>query len=936
LAVYTCVFYQLTQNYDTADVPGLSGNAVSIQLVNTLLSDTTGSQPEGLQSSLVNYVEQCVRYLQAVIAADAPAEAPSAALTAAIQLKDVSDDDIIQLSVALVLERQGLLCDPVLRGLGDDGLRVESLIPAVTEAPASTVNGDTTDQDTDTTPSLVPFAREMETVFATDDWCLRIGVGAADPASIVQSRTPSLWAVRMSLSGATSAGGLDFTIGDNPVHYAPRPVATALKTFNADIAPYETGQPFPDGDPKTISFSGVDPNLWYADFLTAVDTFLTAPYATPAFVLDKLLNLDDNTDASGNKGYLAKMLDYKADLAESMATTLLSIYANGGDDSYLKTAAAEKFKQALLSQLSTLNTLTSVSVFPVTGAKYDKSLKTGVVSPPRFYGQPQATSVQDSTQKENNYSFSTAKVPLTKSTGDGNSALTFLFDSRYADRRAFVTMDLAYSLTHLEFDIRSVSGIKKYEQSSWISFLTGPYQRPIGDSGKDFTFPILLRALPTPPTMVAQNGSPIKTDKDGYAAVSDNAEASDLRRWSYEFSYLRSRAAQDRVLATVEFNQPPDTKDMLNASGESAAEALYRALAQFQAIYPAVAQDLDTYLRPLNGDSDPNAQETLDAQYAVAALVNVVKNVTDKYKAWVNPSMKMAGDEAAPRVVYQFEVGLNESTDPDNRAIVEVVPLSFTIDNRSVTNFLPLACVEIDPKNYDAELVSHTKEGFATYQYRLKTDNGEEPTYLSYAKALNIAERTIQFPKLDIFALQSGWSAVQVNRNQRLAPEGGPETSREFTFLSDEVRFADPMRPFLVYPSFPLGTGTKPESMETWLSNFFTLLLTPDATIPFTQSTLIKIEARYSYRTAESVADLPCTVLPLSLLPPTTTEGEIAPPFVAAMAAKVQRWFDTALPVVGTSSAFSFQLSVFSDSGKSDMPILQVRSLTLPAALVSH
>ncbi|NDY74239.1 hypothetical protein DO021_20415 [Desulfobacter hydrogenophilus] len=936
LAVYTRVFYQLTQNYDAAGVPGLSGNAVSIRLVNTLLSDRTGSQPEGLHSSLVNYVEQCVLYLQAIVAAGTPVEAPSAVLTASVQLKDVSDDDIIQVSVALVLERQGLLCDPALRGLGNLGLRVESIIPAVTEAPASTVQSDVIDQDTDTTPSLVPFARGMESVFATDDWCLRIGVGSVDPASTVQSRTPSLWAVRMSLSGATSASGLDFTIGANPLHYAPRLVATALKTFNADIAPYETGQPFPAGNPQRISFSGVDPNQWYADFLTAVDTFLTPPYTTSVFVFDKLLNLDDGANASGNKGYLAKMLDYKADLAESMATTLLSIYANSSDNSHLKRAAAEKFKQALLGKLSTANTLTSISVFPVTGAKYDKSLNKDVVSPPRFYGQPQATTVKDPEQKKNNYSFSTAKVPLTKSTEEGNSALAFLFDSRHATRGAFVTMDLAYSLTHLEFDIRNVSGIKKYEQSNWISFLTGPYKRHIGDAGKDFTFPILLRALPTPPTMVAQSGSPIKTSKDGYAAVSDGAEASDLRRWSYEFSYLGSRAAQDRMLVTVEFNRPPDTKDILNASSKSTAEELYRALAQFQAIYPAVAQDLDTYLRPLNGDSDPTAQEMLDAQYALAALDNVVKNVTDKYKAWVNSSIKMAEDESAPRVVYQFEVGLNESTDADNRAIVEVVPLSFTLDNKSATNFLPVAHVEVDPKNYDAELVSSTEAGFATYQYRLKDDNGEEPTYLSYDKALTIAKRTIQFPRLDLFALQSGWSAVQVTRNQRLSPEGGPETSKEFTFLSDEVRFADPMRPLLVYPSFPLGTGNKPESMKTWLSNFFTLLLTPDTTIPFTQSILIKLEARYSYRTAELVADLPCTILPLSLLPPTNTEGKISPPFVTAVATAVQHWFDTAYPVVGTSSAFSFQLSVFSDSGKNDMPILQVRNLTIPAALVSH
>jgi hypothetical protein len=54
------------------------------------------------------------------------------------------------------------------------------------------------------------------------------------------------------------------------------------------------------------------------------------------------------------------------------------------------------------------------------------------------------------------------------------------------------------------------------------------------------------------------------------------------------------------------------------------------------------------------------------------------------------------------------------------------------------------------------------------------------------------------------------------------------------------------------------------------------------------------------------------------------------------VSAVAQQWFDTQKPVNNATSQFQFGLSIFSASGRSDMPLLRVGALTLASQNVKQ
>ncbi len=932
LAKFTLIYFQLNQDYTPLNIPGLSGPAMTMSLRNSLLKEVEQPLPDPARQKIHDYVNAAIVYLTARAAGD-PAPVPAdTAIVLPIDLAAIAPtSDMIRLELALSFTRTGLLVDPALRGLAD-GLTVTSSIP---------VDGDLTPEkkadagaDPDYPVALTLFAERFETAFVTANWQMRIGTSSADPSQPNNARAYTVWAVRMAQAASASPQGLNFRIGNDPRYYAPLPIASALQTLTVAIDRYTTGTKYPDGNPVSITFTSVDPNAWLAECLTAVDDFLSATYSTPTFVLDRLLGLSETGD--DNPGYLPRMLKHKKTLATAIASTAASVLDQPASD--LRAAAVDKLEQALLRRLSNANTLTCVMVLPVSKANYAPPLQPGVTAAPRLFGQPQgelATPPRDGRNPNDNFALSTAKIPL-QTTGDA-STLAFLFTSRSAEQQAYVQLKLNYALSHVEHAIHGVPGIENYEQSSWITFLTGPYVTPIVPAqGDAFAIPVALRALPTPATVVTQTGKAAVVGADGYPDANAAQSPADLKSWDYAFSYLLNQAAQDTVIAQVEFNRPASGLDKLALTPE---ETLYAALAQFVAIYPAVARDLESYLRPINGKTQAGSPDLINAQYAVAALESVVAGVAAAYQAWADQHTQLAlAEPAPPRVVYRFEIALEPGQSEE--AIVHVRPQSFMQDGVAVANFLPLAVVDINPANYKATLIdSNPVTGEASYSYALRPDAPDKtlPDVMPYETARLTAERSVDFAPLDLFALQNGWASVQVVRNRHLSPDAAVKTNPVFEFATAEARFADPLVPLLDYARYPLdqsASGAAP--INDWMTAFFGSLLAPGTGVTFSQPVLTKLETSYSYQLVPGRAAVPATQIPISLLPPTSNEGATDPPFVAGISTVAQDWFDTMKPVNNATSAFQFGLAVFSASGGSDMPLLRVGALTLASQNVKQ
>lgn len=930
LARFELVYFQLNQDYDHLGVPGLAGPAVTLSLVNSLLATPEQALPDNARAAILDFVNSVIVYLSTRARAE-PGPAPAdALLRIPVDIDSLTPStDIVRLELAIRFTRQAMLVSPALRALRD-GVTVTAPVPVDASLPTLPAAG--TDRDPGDMPAypvaLTAFARDFERVFVGNGWRMRVGTGSADPGTPGDTRTATVWAVRMAVSGSTDPKGIGFRIGNTPCYFAPLPIASHLQTLQVGVLPYRTGLPYPAGDPLPVQYTSVDPNVWLAECLAAIDDLLGAGYSTPLFQLDRLLQLDDNPKDPDDprQGYLHRLLRCKKTLAASIASTATPVLDQSPGE--LKPAAAAKLEQALLRRLSDANTLTCVAVLPVSGARYAPDLPPGVGAP-RLFGQPTGELDDSAARANTNVSLSTARIPLKGATDPDASSLAFLVDSRSADTRAYVELALGYDLTHVEHDIRSVPGIENYEQSRWITFLTGPYHTAISPpAGDRFAVPVALRALPVPATVVAQSGTP------GHPGP-EHATPGELKTWDYTFSYLLRQAAQDSVIAEVVFNQ--DAGSPRAAPSPADGTELYAALAQFTAIYPAVARDLETFLRPISGVTGPDDPEVAPAAAAMAALDEVVSAVTGTYAAWARARLSARGTPAAsPRVEYSFEIRLLPDDDGQT-ARMEILPQSFRQDGTQTENFLPLARVLVDPDNYAPELVSSDRRtGAAVWRYLLRSDALDPglPPVLPYEAARLDSARAVAFQGLDLFALQNGWASVRVARNRHLSHDPLVRTTPDFEFTTAAARFADAIVPLLEFESYPLDAGaTAPATVSSWLRGFFTDLLTPARGIDFSEPVLVNIETRYAYSLVPEgqASGVPATVVPVSLLAPTSTDGDADPPSIAAVGAAAQDWFDVQAPVTDASAGFSFRLTVFSGTGTDRLPLMKIGALTLAA-----
>lgn len=911
LKVFTLIYYQLNQNYDGLNVPGLSGPAVSMLLKNTLVGDIPQPLDSGPIGQIIQFVNACLIYVQNAAAGNVANTAPTTTLQLPLAMSSVVTDNIVELQLAFILKRATGLIDPALLDTAGGVSVVTTIPPQVTTGPSQDVkHTDAAPADAPPADALLAFAKAAEKVFDTSTWQFNIGAGAADPAEARGNQTFTVWAVRRSVGQSTT--GLSFDLGTSPVYYAPKPVAKSL--YTGTIAPplYKTGAAYPAGNGASSTFTAADLNLWTSQALTAIDSFLSPTYAAPTFILDELLGNDGDTD-----GYLANILKQKSDLAETISGTLNAVLPATTDAT--KAAATEVMKQALLSQLGNAYSVAAVVALPVTAATTNEPLEPGTSLPPSFYGQPSGDVTQNTDNQ--NYALSTAKIPLNDSTAtDHNSTLAFLFSCSNISEQAYVPLNLTYKLTHLEHGITEVPGITGYRQSQWIRFVTGPYPIVIGCN----KIPVVLRALPQPPIATAQQAKIWWTDS-GNSGTPTPAELPD---WDYSFTYTSQRAAQDILQATVSFNKMDDNSNV-KSEDSTPTDDLFAALVPFVTAYPAISRDLDAYLRLVDGKTEKTSTTAISAKFAVDAFSQIVTSLAAAYKAWANPPHKqaMAMLSTGPQpTIMTIQVGLDSG--PDSEAVINVMQTS--LDGPSPG----LPVVQIDPANYTAEPYTPANKPpnwIVSYRYYQMVD--KQKVYLTHDAALAIQAQTIVFDQLNAFAFQSATTTIQIVRNEELIP-AGPQTNEVFWLTTPEVKYANPVVPLLVYDSYDMSAlAPSPSPLGSYLGPFLQQML---GGVPGDWLT-VQIETTASYPIAPKIDATAYTDLPVNMLPPTVATASSGPPnFVAPLATCGMQWLTpNKASLGGIGATMSFNVTVYGGLTATPWPLVKIKDLSIPVDAVS-
>lgn len=901
LALYQKIYFQLNQDYTGLDVPGVTGNAVTMTLTNSVLAAPDTPLTDAQAGQVRQYVAGCAQYLAAVVGGTTPPPAPSVTVAFPVTVGGVAPGNIIELDVALTLSRNPLLTDPAVAALAD-GLSVSGTV--LPKPDVGTTPGEE--------PAYVGFATAFEAAFQTSGWYMKVGEGMKLASDSGDNNTAlQLWAVRF---GTAEGLGVYFQIMENaPSYYAPKPVATTLASKTAQITDYATGKPV------TMSFNGVDQNQWFQTCLDAIDTFLSATDSTSAFILDKLLGTDDPL----KDGYLGLVLQAKESLADSISGAAEPILSTSQADSSTRWFAQQKLRQQFLNRIGAAYAAGAAVVYGVTNVS--GAPPSNPAGPPNLYGQPGGQLTGDGDAANQNYTLTATRIPLGP-TADGQNTydprLAFVFTTKNVADQAYVPLKLTLDITHLEFNRSAVPGIDGYVQSEWLVFVNGPFPYDLNPSDDDpADIPVVNRNLPTPPTVQAQTAGQVYNSPAVWPEVPPQTPV-DLTRWDYSFEYLYHFAAQDTVQTTIQLNLPSaDSSSLKLTSGPD----LFTALAQFVTSYPAISADFSKYLVKI--DAETTDQAIIDgAQKAVDAFQTYLNQVATAYAASLEPQALAA--TAAPKLVkIDFESALTTDQQTGG-ALTDILNLRIndqaatwdkaggTISNGAVT--LPAAVIAIDPGAYTPVVPQDATN--LSYVYQLTGSNPAK--YMPYDQARNNPTRTVSIPNLDVLLYQNGMAAVSVDRNKLLFPvDSQVTTNPDFVFTTPWVSFANPVVPRLTYESFSLDGGGSPgDTLEQLLDAFFAGLFTGgDGSV----TVEVTMTGSYNY---QMPTGFPVS-LPVCLLPPVETpvDPAVTPTFTSAVASAVATWIGEQHPTTAGDAQVAFKLTLFGSEEK--QPLLVVDDL---------
>jgi len=746
----------------------------------------------------------------------------------------------------------------------------------------------------------------------------------------------------------------------NAVFYAPKPLATSLVSKSGvPLCQYVTGHGLDCSKGEVQTFTGIDMDTWGAQSLNAIDVFLSADYAIPAFLVDQLKS-DEEIAWLAEQGikastYLQAITQAKTVLAGAIASEIEPIltapYVSPATRENTSLGnAQDKFKQQLLNQLGNAYTVNALVQFEVT-AESDFIASDDYPIPPRLYGTPVINNNAGGDAKE--YSISTSKIELNKKDSENtDSFLTFSFTTKNAKEFTSVDLDMTYVVTHVECDISEVKDINDYKGSNWLTFIipadvsnnkdmfkTVPVTASLQQSLGQVDIPVVLRNYPTPPTLTTQTGKGVSVEGD--TTKTRVAKASE---WDFTYSYTEDQAAQDKIFSDIEFNIIP------NPSAKrlgSPTRDLFSDLAQFVAVWPNVLDDFNRYLKLITAQSDNNNPNLANAYYALQTMVTLTNNLAIAWSEFNSLLFGNPNGNATARA-YDFIISQTDDNDFDSRLLVTITPaVDMSADDLSLYRSHKTVLEAELPQTPYVTIDGYTKVN-ATDKKGTPIPNAywyqaADKTYLSWEESFNIPSRNVNVDALNILQFQYAWAGLSVIRNEDLVPYN--PTASDFIYRTPLVRFSNKLIPLLSNDdTFDIARINNDAGINLplaqQLANFFSTFFTYDELA----EQLVKLSVSWNYPLLASSGDLmPAIELPVLLAAPFTFEipsdyelpaGGCQPtfsefdPFVCRLANTLKMWYNQHKPV-NSGAWFQIDIAVFSSLSESKLPLITLQNVVL-------
>jgi hypothetical protein len=750
----------------------------------------------------------------------------------------------------------------------------------------------------------------------------------------------------------------------NPVFYAPKPLATSLASkAGVPICSYVTGKGLDCSKGAVQDFTSIDMDTWGAQSLTAIDVFLSADYAIPAFLVDQLQASEEKAwlvqQNIAADNYLQAITNAKTNLAAAIAAEVKPILTapyvspNTGDDTAFGNAT-EKLEQQLLNQLENAYTVNALVQFEVT-AMSDFVASNNYTTPPRLYGT--AIINNETKEQEKEYSISTSKIQLNEKNASSNSSyLTFSFTTKNAKEYTSVELDMTYTVTHVECDINNVPGIQGYQGSNWLTFIipadtkTDPDISEISKGASLNTsvlqqklglvnIPVVLRNYPTPPTLTTQTGIAVAVEGDTTQVRLEKAS-----EWNFDYAYTQNQAAQDKIFSDIEFNTIPSLS--LNSKGASSRD-LFSDLAQFVTVWPQVLDDFNRYLKSITAQSTSADPNLTNAYFALRTMVTLTNNLSiawSEYNGLLsnNPN----GDDLSR--AYDFIISQTDDIDNNSRLLVTIVPsanmsssdLSLYRGDRNLETVILPEIPYVSIEGYTT-VNATDKNGIPipnAYWYQ-----AADKTYLSWEQSFNIPARTVHVDTLNVLQFQYAWAGLSVIRNEDLVPDN--PTVNDFIYRTPLVRFSNKLIPLLNNDTLiDIAKITNEAGVNLTLAQQLANFLSTFFMYDELKEQLVKLNVTWNYTLLASSPDtLPAIELPILLATPFSfqipTDYEVpsggcqptfseTDPFVCRLANALKTWYGQHKPVTN-GAWFQIDITVFSSLNESKLPLVELSNVVL-------
>lgn len=547
--------------------------------------------------------------------------APPVTLTASGQLVGTFTAPAFELAVTLRLERPAAVEPEPAVQESASGAEPEPT-PAPAPAPVEQVD------------SAVPAAIQDRVSFdAFIDACLTavpgIRLATARQAAAGQAgESDALWAVAFGSQGITSVRLQPPAGYAGPRFLAPRLLYTAPLHFQAWVS--ELTDLGALGRPIEKAFHDVDAERWARHFLTDLDRYLDAPFAT--------LLTDQAPEA---------LLRARHDLAEAIVTDVAAVLAPDPTPDPTPTPAPTPTPEPTPDPTPT----PASTPTPAAAGEADGSAEAAWLAPARaalaaecrnsLAGGYGSVAVQHSVAAVTE--FGKGRTPaarlggVVRTNGVAQPSTTelnqlggwsvFAVETRQQDTSQHgdtsVTVDCDQAFDSLTIDAGAADGGQV--ELSFVRPLAGGYlPKDVSADLGAIELPLAQRLRPDLPTLIAVTAQPSWTG-------SDQPTLSQAADWTLAVSYSHEHAAHDEVLLTIWHGLPAAARSAAaTPAASSSSTALAGALAGYVVVAEQLAELLSWNTKPPKGRDTATARQV--RENATATLVRLVSAVTE---AWI-------------------------------------------------------------------------------------------------------------------------------------------------------------------------------------------------------------------------------------------------------------------------------------------------------------